>query len=42
MLEDNILETGMEICDGRFRVSTVLGSGAYGEIYKVEKIKSGQ
>ena len=42
MLEDNILEPGQEICDGRFKVQCVLGSGAYGEIYKVEKLKNGK
>ena len=42
MLDDTILEPGMEICDGRFKVQTVLGSGAFGEIYKVERLKNGQ
>ena len=32
---------GQEILDGRFKIKKKLGSGAFGEIYKVEKKKSG-
>jgi len=41
-LDDTILEQGMDILEGRFKVLKKLGSGAFGEIYKVEKKKSGE
>lgn len=34
MLDDTILEPGMDILEGRFKVLKRLGSGAFGEIYK--------
>jgi serine/threonine protein kinase len=36
------LTEGQEILDGRFKICRKLGSGAFGEIYKVEKKKSGE
>jgi serine/threonine protein kinase len=33
---------GQEILDGRFKIQKKLGSGAFGEIYKVEKKKTGE
>jgi len=33
---------GMDILDGRFKIVRKLGSGAFGEIFKVEKKKSGE
>jgi len=37
-----ILAEGQEILEGRFKVHKKLGSGAFGEIYKVEKKKTGE
>jgi serine/threonine protein kinase len=36
------LSEGMDILDGRFKIIRKLGSGAFGEIFKVEKKKSGE
>lgn len=36
------LTEGMDILDGRFKILRKLGSGAFGEIFKVEKKKSGE
>ena len=36
------LSEGQEILDGRFKIMRKLGSGAFGDIYKVEKKKSGE
>jgi serine/threonine protein kinase len=36
------LNEGQEILDGRFKIMKKLGSGAFGEIFKVEKKKSGE
>lgn len=36
------MEDGQEILDKRFRVINKMGSGAFGEIYKVEKLKTGE
>lgn len=41
MLDSSYLEEGMEILEGRFRVIKRLGTGSFGEIYKVEKIENG-
>ena len=38
-MDNFILDQGMEILEGRFRVIKRLGNGAFGEIYKVEKKK---
>ncbi len=38
----NNLQEGQEILDGRFKIIKKLGSGAFGEIFKVEKKKSGE
>ena len=35
------LKEGQEILDGRFKIQKKLGSGAFGEIFKVEKKKTG-
>jgi len=35
------LKEGDEILDGRFKIIKKLGSGAFGEIFKVEKKKTG-
>ena len=35
------LQEGQEILDGRFKIMKKLGSGAFGEIFKVEKKKTG-
>lgn len=40
-MDNFILDQGMEILEGRFRVIKRLGNGAFGEIYKVEKKKDG-
>ena len=40
-MDNFILDAGMEILEGRFRVIKRLGNGAFGEIYKVEKKKDG-
>ena len=40
-MDNFILDKGMEILEGRFKVLKRLGSGAFGEIYKVEKKKDG-
>ena len=34
-MDNFILDKGMEILEGRFKVLKRLGSGAFGEIYKV-------
>jgi len=36
------LKEGQEILDGRFKIQKKLGSGAFGEIFKVEKKKTGE
>lgn len=36
-----MLTEGQEILEGRFKVIKKLGSGAFGEIFKVEKKKTG-
>jgi serine/threonine protein kinase len=36
------LTEGQEILDGRFKIMKKLGSGAFGEIFKVEKKKTGE
>ena len=36
------LDEGQEILDGRFKIVKKLGSGAFGDIFKVEKKKSGE
>lgn len=41
-LDDPIVEPGTEICEGRFKVINRLDKGAFGEIYKVEKRKTGE
>jgi hypothetical protein len=40
-MDKYILDSGMEILEGRFRVVKRLGNGAFGEIYKVQKKKDG-
>jgi serine/threonine protein kinase len=40
-MDNFILDQGMDILEGRFRVIKRLGNGAFGEIYKVEKKKDG-
>ena len=37
-----MLQEGQEILEGRFRIIKKLGSGAFGEIFKVEKKKTGE
>jgi len=34
MLDNQVLDEGMEILDGRFKVIKRLGSGSFGEIYQ--------
>lgn len=36
-MDNFILDEGMDILEGRFKVVKRLGNGAFGEIYKVEK-----
>ena len=36
------LTEGADILDGRFKIIKKLGSGAFGEIFKVQKKKSGE
>ena len=36
-INDTYLQEGMELLEGRFRVLKRLGTGSFGEIYKVEK-----
>lgn len=40
-MDNYILDSNMEILEGRFRVIKRIGNGAFGEIYKVEKKKDG-
>ena len=37
-----MLSEGQEILEGRFRIIKKLGCGAFGEIFKVEKKKTGE
>ena len=37
-----MLQEGQEILEGRFKIVKKLGSGAFGEIFKVEKKKTGE
>ena len=37
-----MLSEGQEILEGRFKIQKRLGSGAFGEIFKVEKKKTGE
>lgn len=37
-----MLTEGQEILEGRFKICKRLGSGAFGEIFKVEKKKTGE
>ena len=37
-----MLNEGQEILEGRFKIIKRLGSGAFGEIFKVEKKKTGE
>ena len=37
-----MLSEGQEILEGRFKIIKRLGSGAFGEIFKVEKKKTGE
>jgi len=37
-----MLKEGQEILDGRFKAIKKLGAGAFGEIFKVEKKKTGE
>jgi serine/threonine protein kinase len=41
-MSGTILKEGQEILDGRFKIMKKLGSGAFGDIYKVEKKKTGE
>ena len=36
-----VLTEGMVILDKRFKIHKKLGSGAFGEIWRVEKLKNG-
>lgn len=40
-MDDFILDAGMDILEGRFKVIKRLGNGAFGEIYRVEKKRDG-
>ena len=42
MLDNQVLDEGMEILEKKFRVIKRLGSGSFGEIYKLQKIKNGE
>jgi len=41
-MQANMLQEGQEILEGRFKIIKKLGSGAFGEIFKVEKKKTGE
>ena len=43
MLQDKwILDDGIDILEGRYKVIKRLGKGAFAEIYQVEKKKNGE